>query len=795
MIIKPGLIFIICISLCTKGYSQTNLKYSYLIGSSARCESLREKQEIKKCKNKNDDFIDIKNLHKSATSLGSENLSDEIKKDYFAKIKVALSSHFKAATWLSQTNPLDNGQEGSYLQKTINSASTKCKTSEGSLSEIKKDISTIHYNESMSEAFGNSNQKEIIAKKTLVAWIEVSRINRLIKQPFTNEEEKTKLKQKLSRIKLAFPLVGNSNNEFELSKLEKIIKEQYRSNLILENAKQSKMIDDILFSPNIDSSKADQFSIASSETEYLVKSIFQNPLNDQSKQEINSHIVRTLADEVRSLGAFCELTPCQTMQLDLNTTGDIIKRNHLNSQVYEEAACSCNLMNSTEYVSGNSQFLMAGGAIGGLVLCPITFGLGCYGAAAASAALALSSAANTVGAIKDRIDMAPLVKTADSLPGLSSENREGISDRNSKISKRIVNTAMETFMLPLPGIKIAKKGTKILNTPAKIRPSPVSTVSGDEILESTKSQLAELKLAGIEFEKDTTRMTAVEGEVKDWPENINYNKGNLKEAYYGEFLKIKKLPPPGDKGTFSNALNHPEMREYFKKMKKLKIDLVVDTSLRGTSTQAYYSNSYKVIALQPETSWLTFLHEFQHAQFDAFITPRIGSLKNAVQVGGRSIKKVLPKKIQNQYSDKELARLEKLLKQEHTDEAINESMSTSRELDTLGWKKYIPVVGQSQKIYGAKHRVNSLSELNSQGIELTAEQKKSLVKARTEIVLTYAYNIGGVLAAPVAVIKGTQGAYEIIQDLNILYNDKSGDMIAKLPDGTLINSKLEVPKK
>lgn len=782
------------------GFKEPTLKGDDLVGNSGTCTSIKKDKEFSKCDLRNKAFESIVPIQNNLIEAEGIKLAQSIKHDYFQRIRSSLISQYAAAKWLGKEDPL-KGDNGKSLSAAIESASAKC-TGENAnqFSEIKSKVNAVKPEEELGLKEASSDQleksREFFLKRMLIAWIETNRIERIPSYRPVTEEDKKKHQDRLRRISETYPLLGNSGQDATLRQLTKTY---YGNSFDQDSTRYHPQIEQILFPkkekgrlPTEPSEDIDQ------DGEDMISRILSKPLHPKLEAELRSLMAKTMTSSFESISAFCELDPCQSMQLDLDLTAGLIRWSQ-EKNLLIKAACSCELRTASEYVGTGKQLLMAGGTIGGLVLCPFTFGLGCYGSAIAGGALALSSAANTYGAIKDHYQIAPLVKTADALPGLFEREKSRIKKDDREISGRVLEGAVGTVLGVLPGPSAIKSGTKIITSAETFRPLAKATVSSERVLASTESQIKELKQAGVGFEKDSTRMTYVEENVKHFPQDINYAKGTNGESYYGEILKVTKLPPATKNANLgTNAFEHPEMEQYLKKMNDMGIDLVVDTSIRNAGAGAYYLGETKVIALRPGSTWQTFIHEFQHAQFDAFIKPRFESLQKAVQVEGRSLKEVLHVKVNNEYGEREVRRLEKLLKQGHTDLGVNESMSTARELDALGWKKYIPYgTGRSPRVYGAKHRVNSLSKLKESGITLTKEQSRDLMKSRGAAVLAYAYDpavgVAGIAAVgtPVLLLRKPSGEINVQRNINMIYNEKSGDVIVQTPDGKVIRTSYE----
>ncbi|MBK7891058.1 MAG: hypothetical protein IPJ84_09505 [Bdellovibrionales bacterium] len=777
---------------------RSKLKADDLVGSGPMCQAAKYSDpEIRDCDLRKSSLEPLRNLQVGLMQNEGARFAQDLRRDYFSNVRSSLLSQYAAAAWLGRGNPLNEKNNG-LLTRSIEAASRKCTgESAAPFSEITHEIERI---DPLAELGLKKvpqdhidRSRNFVLKRMLIAWVEVNRIERFLSDRPISKEEKQSLRNRLRRIRETYPLVAGSNEGYSLRQLAEVY---YGQVFNQDSTASHPQIDQILFP---DEQNSYSSIVPGTQTrqgnEAMVNLILQNPLHPKVEAEMQSLMASSISKSFDSVGALCELNPCQTMQLDLEATAR--KLNQLPSgkrEIASRAACSCSLMTPTEYVASGKQLLMVGGAIGGLVLCPFTFGIGCYGSAVAGAALALSSAANTYGAIKDHSQIEPLVRTVMSLPGLSEDEKRKILMDDNEITGRVLGGVAGTLIGGVPGPALVKRGTKVLTDPEAFRPIAKATVTGEKLLQSSSKQIDELAKSGATFERASgDKMTYLEGGVKYNWDTVKYAST---ESSYGELLVIKSLPKPALKGSLNtNALSHPQMADYLKKMDELGLNLVVDTSLREINVGAYYWAKTRVIALRPESTWQTFLHEFQHAQFDAFILPRIKALREAVQVEGKSLRDVLPSKLIAEYGEKEVGRLEKLLRNGNANTGIAETMSTARELDALGWRQFLPGPAQGPRIYGAKHRVDSLEQIKAAGLDLTESQSREVLKGRAVVVLSHGYNylagFGGLAAVPYVVVKSAPDVVEIIRDVRMIYNSKTGDVIVQTPDGKIIRTSYE----
>lgn len=92
-------------------------------------------------------------------------------------------------------------------------------------------------------------------------------------------------------------------------------------------------------------------------------------------------------------------------------------------------------------------------------------------------------------------------------------------------------------------------------------------------------------------------------------------------------LRIKSLPKKTGAASASEfTLLHPDLPVYLEKMKKMGYFLAVDPSLDlKTGAAAYFTPSDRVIAIEPTTPWIYFIHEYEHLLFNETIAQKIES--------------------------------------------------------------------------------------------------------------------------------------------------------------------------
>jgi len=240
-------------------------------------------------------------------------------------------------------------------------------------------------------------------------------------------------------------------------------------------------------------------------------------------------------------------------------------------------------------------------------------------------------------------------------------------------------------------------------------------------------------------------------------------------------FKITELPKPvpsKSANAKTPALLHPDMPIYFKIMKKLGYELHIDPTLKFIGAGGVHSPHAKIIAIKPQSTWQTFIHEFQHLQFSQLLQKDFSKIQSQVQ-SGKKLKNILPRKTLKSLGPRKTKLLQKSLKKGHQQIGINEMMSVSDELALLGFKPY-QIYTKSEAIeagahhsygYALKHQLKSLNRLTESGQKLTPKQK--LTYLQTRLSLTGANNAYIIQNAPYIVVSTAGG----IAAANAIYQD------------------------
>ena len=310
------------------------------------------------------------------------------------------------------------------------------------------------------------------------------------------------------------------------------------------------------------------------------------------------------------------------------------------------------------------------------------------------------------------------------------------------------------------------------------------TVSSAAIRVSEGNMISRLRQLGIETtpiarEAEVGGMgsTYVERNVRLWKTQTMEG-----EAYYGTLRKVTKLPPAGTEASAStNAFLHPEMAKYKQRLDDMGYTLAIDTSLPQTGAEAYNWGYRKVVAMRPDSNWQTFVHEFQHVEYDRYLKRRFDKLRVAVSRGNK-LEDVLKLKIQNRIGPERVRRLQNLLKKEVPELAINEALSVDEELRVLGFRRYIPGVGSRSVKYSLRYRISLLEKVPRR----TAVQEKTLIEAKRQYETLNRYeNLPTVAAAAGLTVASGAITHKILypEDYRQIVYDENGNVVAQKHNG------------
>ena len=315
----------------------------------------------------------------------------------------------------------------------------------------------------------------------------------------------------------------------------------------------------------------------------------------------------------------------------------------------------------------------------------------------------------------------------------------------------------------------------------------------EEVAETTVRELDRVKRMGIEG-RETKIPTQLRENVV-WRQQTKLIRNAGQNEDYGVVYLIDKLPKSlPEIGPQAQALTHPEMAAYKAKLEAMGYRLAVDTSLPHTGADGYVWSFTKVLALRSRAPWLTFLHEFQHAEFAHFLERDFDTLVT-YSLKGKPIQEALPATTVQQLGPQRIERLNSLIKKGLPIVAVNETLSVDAELAAMGFRRYLPARGALARQYALRHQINELNKV-AKTRALTAIERKTLDEAILHNTLLKAYVYGGpaaTISVPLAAaeIKGLEAYQErkarhhspAPDDYQQIIYDENGHAFGQTKDG------------
>jgi hypothetical protein len=471
--------------------SKPSFKAEDLVGTSLLCQKNRtENPNIRLCNLNTPGESNLTHLRSVSLYPAGNKLATETKQDTFKNINAALTSQFAAVAWLSQTNPLQDFS-GSKVQAELKKALSTCRgTDQKPMLDLAKELENLNSPRKLGIESLSPQQKkqhrDATIQRSLIAWLESDRIQRfLTDRPFLNKAQKTLLQARQQKIKEAYPIVSTPYPPFALRKWTS---EAYGKVSLADATIGHPEIDRILFAEPGKGYAEIKPVRGKKGYEGFVNNILSRPLTPKLELEMRSLMQTSLENSLKSVGAFCGLSPCQSLALSLDETAR--KLNGLpgdEAKMAYQATCSCNLSTTSVYLSSGKQLALMGVAMGGLVLCPFTFGVGCFVSTAVGAGLSALSVVNTYGALKDSGNINPLARAAKSLPGLPLKDKNRIQEEASDAHTRAASGAVDIVTSVIPGA-VGAVGTRGARATQKVE--RLSAEAGDKYDEIARLQSA-----------------------------------------------------------------------------------------------------------------------------------------------------------------------------------------------------------------------------------------------------------------------------------------------------------------
>lgn len=338
-------------------------------------------------------------------------------------------------------------------------------------------------------------------------------------------------------------------------------------------------------------------------------------------------------------------------------------------------------------------------------------------------------------------------------------------------------------------------GTRNVETPAEAfspltRPSQVKSSAVDQADLAVRRDLSKMGVAVTPITDPNRGTYLADAEKYGWYDPKITPRADGTKAY-GALYRVDRLPPVGRASPFAPALSHPEMAEYLRKMRAQGYELVIDSSLKHTGAGAYFYEKNKVIALAPNSTWQTFLHEYQHLEFSNsllrynFVEPIV-----ALRQSGKDLQTSLHPAVVAEIGADKVAKIQRLIDRGITpSNAINESLSVGRELEALGWRKFVPGSGAIPSYqYMLRHQITDLEAL---GPKMTDQQRRLVTQLKLQHHAAGAAIPALGLGAAFGAGAGGMILYShLSQNYTEIYYDNNGNMIGVKPDGSRVYIKV-----
>ncbi|MCX7228088.1 MAG: hypothetical protein NTW15_03595 [Burkholderiales bacterium] len=357
-------------------------------------------------------------------------------------------------------------------------------------------------------------------------------------------------------------------------------------------------------------------------------------------------------------------------------------------------------------------------------------------------------------------------------------------------------------------------GVKKAMTDAEARPERTAWLSNDSSAPATtyaqlsataKAQREELRRMGVGF-TETKLHTAARNSIVHGLRLTRISGAPHRDITHptGQILQITSLPPPVARASDQTpALLHPGMAGELARLKVVH----VDTSLPHVLYSALFDPNSRTINIQPNTSWRVFQHEVQHDDFDRFFyraqringNKQFDTLRRAVVHEGRFLRDVfanhpdsaLTYSALKRYSNQELQLIERMMREPYSALAINETLSTNRELALMGWRR---ITWDPENIntrrYQLWHQASDLAKKEAAGLPLSPDESRVLRAAQYKAL--YLDFVDALRDVTPEVIRrsGIGGAAAVATGgaaiLTLIYNENAREMLGLTSDGRFI---------
>ncbi len=266
-------------------------------------------------------------------------------------------------------------------------------------------------------------------------------------------------------------------------------------------------------------------------------------------------------------------------------------------------------------------------------------------------------------------------------------------------------------------------------TPVNTNPNPVrSDISETQVVNDVMDNIILMRVKGIEYEP-TSLPGVLSHNVANGTQSVTNNGERAGRVY-----RVTGLPASGNRrGPNINAYEHPDLAVYVERLREMGVELVIDSTTQAAGMGAYFwrrSDNVKILSLPPHSTWRTFLHEFQHAEFDNLVMPFFDRMK-AVRASGTNLAEAARPDWVQRVGVERLNRIQELMDQGMPVRGINETLSVEVELAALGLRRYLPNQGSRTSAYAYRHQITALEQIPE--ASRTSAQAEALTQAHRNL--------------------------------------------------------------
>ncbi|MBK7961077.1 MAG: diguanylate cyclase [Bdellovibrionales bacterium] len=542
-----------------------------------------------------------------------ESASRAVKKNLFENAKISFVENLALAEWMS-SEPVyvDKSLFGRAIQQTKQSCA-------GPLSESLDKILTNPEQRSLDFRMSpatTKNLKKVLKKKYLLAFIESSRLRRLLQDNYLREPTKTMAQKRLEKIQVSFPMTAQVHPPLLGSELEAAFGIPTNE---MNSVAEGLWFDEYLFPdkptlslrttavPSSSKNRKDCDRLVCTSTGLIAQKIHDLddlPLRAEKAliEAMRGHLIKS----VESFAFLCQTDPCTAFSVNRDVTANTLQGifDPLKQRRLQKEICACKILDPLEILSPNQTLGLLGAGVG--------LGLTCFGSLAsgvlAGAATVACPSTAVVFAGLSAIQSAQHTQNffrgdrhqriSDYLPALTPEQRlDGRKLGRDALESLPADIAISAGTLGAVKVgapyvvEAGKKGLQFIQKGSKRAEESAATASSDLGKVERERRSPQKKFAGTEHR--TSSLPSISKipadnlkpvDLKPWPtlpDNLRILQGTRKNGetvhYYESAEKLKDGSVQiswgeiyFDKSTGALDCNYTSCRTFFQNMLKAR---------------------------------------------------------------------------------------------------------------------------------------------------------------------------------------------------------------------------------